>query len=56
MFGTVVPPSHVVEDLRGEVLDLPKALHRLGASFDERERADQAVEDKDVEHRRKWFP
>ena len=56
MVDTVVPPSHAVEDLREEVLDLQKALHRLGARFDERVRADQAVEDKDVGYRRKWFP
>jgi hypothetical protein len=56
MFDTDVPPSHTVEDLREEVLGLQKALHRLGARFDERVRADQAVEDKDVGHRRKWFP
>lgn len=56
MVDTFVPPSKAVEDLRGEVLDLQKALHRLGARFDERVRADQAVEDEDVGYRRKWFP
>jgi hypothetical protein len=56
MIDTTVPSSHAVEDLRGAVPDRQIAPLKFEAGFDEQEPADHAVKDKDIAHRRKWFP